>query len=47
MMDFMIPVIMLIVYNAGEWMSTNLKTFIVASVIINYYGTLSWFRGPC
>ena len=47
MMDCMIPVIMLIAYNAGEWMSTNQKTFIIASVFINYYGTLSWFRVPC
>ena len=29
MMDFMIPVVMLIAYNAGEWMSTNLKTLIL------------------
>jgi len=47
MMDFMIPVVMLIAYHAGERISTTLKTLIIASVFINYYGTISWFRGPC
>jgi hypothetical protein len=47
MMDFMIPMIMLIAYNAGERVSVLLKTLIIASIFINYYGTLSWFRGPC
>jgi hypothetical protein len=47
MMDFMIPMIMLIAYNAGERVSALLKTLIIASIFINYYGTLSWFRGPC
>jgi hypothetical protein len=47
MLDFTIPIIMLIAYNAGERISTFLKTLIIASIFINYYGTLSWFRGPC
>ena len=47
MLDFTIPMIMLIAYNAGERISTPLKTLIIASIFINYYGTLSWFRGPC
>jgi len=47
MMDFMVPVIMLIAYNAGEQISKTLKTLLIASIFINYYGTLSWFRGPC
>jgi hypothetical protein len=47
MMDFMIPMIMLIADNAGERISTFLKTLIIASIFINYYGTLSRFRGPC
>jgi hypothetical protein len=47
MMDFMITIIMLIAYNAGERVSALLKTLIIASIFINYYGTLSWFRGPC
>ena len=47
MMDFIIPVIMLIAFNAGERISIPLKTLIIASILINYYGTLSWFRGPC
>ncbi|MGD0750965.1 MAG: hypothetical protein ABSA23_06105 [Anaerolineales bacterium] len=47
MLDFMIPMIMLIACNAGERISAPLKTLIIASILINYYGTLSWFRGPC
>jgi hypothetical protein len=43
----MIPMIMLIACNAGERISAPLKTLIIASILINYYGTLSWFRGPC
>jgi len=47
MMDFMIPIIMLIAYNAGNQISSFLKALIIASIFVNYYGTLSWFRGPC
>jgi hypothetical protein len=47
MLDFTIPLIMLIAYNAGEKISGLLKALIIASIFINYYGTLSWFRGPC
>jgi len=47
MLDFAIPIIMLIAYNAGSRISTFLKALIIASIFINYYGTLSWFRGPC
>jgi hypothetical protein len=47
MMDFIIPVILLIAYNAGERISAPLKALIIASIFINYYGTISWFKGPC
>jgi hypothetical protein len=47
MLDFTIPMILLIAYNAGERVSTPLKTLIIVSIFINYYGTMSWFRGPC
>jgi hypothetical protein len=47
MLDFTIPIIMLIAYNAGNRISTFLKALIIASIFVNYYGTLSWFRGPC
>jgi hypothetical protein len=47
MLDFTIPLIILIAYNAGERISTPLKVLIIASIFINFYGTLSWFRGPC
>ena len=47
MLDFTIPMIMLIAYNAGERISAPLKALIVASILINYYGTISWFKGPC
>ena len=46
-MDFIIPVIMIIAYNAGEKISALLKTFTIISIIINYYGTISWFKSPC
>jgi hypothetical protein len=47
MMDFMIPIIMLIAYNAGKEISIPLKILILTSILINYYGTISWFKGPC
>jgi hypothetical protein len=47
MMDFSIPTMMLIAYNAGERISIPLKVLIIASIFINFYGTISWFRGPC
>jgi hypothetical protein len=47
MLDFSIPVIMLIGLNAGDRISLPLKALIIASIFINYYGTLSWFNGPC
>jgi hypothetical protein len=47
LMDFIVPVIMIIAYNAGEKVSRLLKTLIIVSIIINYYGTISWFKGPC
>ena len=46
-MDFIVPVIMIIAYDAGEKVSKLLKTLIIASIIINYYGTISWFHSPC
>jgi hypothetical protein len=46
-MDFIIPAIMLIADNAGERISAPLETLIIASICINYYGTISWFRSPC
>ena len=47
LLDFIFPVIMLIAYNADGKISAPLKTLIIASIIINYYGTISWFKGPC
>jgi len=47
MLDFTIPMIMLIAYNAGERISAPLKALIIASIFINFYGALSWFWGPC
>jgi hypothetical protein len=46
-MDFMIPVIMIIAFNMGEKVSGILKTLIIASISINYYGILSWYKSPC
>jgi hypothetical protein len=46
-MDFFIPVIMLIAYNVGERISGFMKTLIIASIFINYYGTISSMVVPC
>jgi hypothetical protein len=47
MMDFIIPILMLIAFNAGKKVSTPLKFLIVLSILINYYGIVSWFQSPC
>jgi hypothetical protein len=39
--------IMLIADNAGERISATLKALIIASIFINYYGIISWFKSPC
>ncbi len=46
-MDFIIPAIMIIAFTAGRKISALLQILIVASIIINYYGTISWFKSPC
>jgi hypothetical protein len=46
-MDFFIPVIMIIASNVGEKISGLMKALIVASIIINYYGTISSMSKPC
>ena len=46
-MDFIVPVMMIIAFNAGDKVSRLLKALIVVSIIINYYGTISWFHSPC
>jgi hypothetical protein len=46
-MDFLIPIIMIIAFNAGERVSGVLKTIIIASILINYYGIISWHKSPC
>jgi len=47
LLDFSVPVIMLIAYNAGNRISVPLKILIIASILINYYGTISFYRGSC
>ncbi len=47
LLDFIIPVVMLVAYNAGNRISLPIKSLIIASIFINYYGTYSFFRGPC
>jgi hypothetical protein len=46
-MDFFMPIVLLIAFSAGKRVSFPLKLLIVLSVLINYYGIISWFRGPC
>jgi hypothetical protein len=46
-MDFSVPVIMLLAYTAGQRISIPLKILIIISILINYYGIISWYKGPC
>jgi hypothetical protein len=46
-MDFIIPIIMIIALNAGKKISIPLKALIVISILVNYYGLLSWYHSPC
>ena len=45
--DFMLPIILLIAANAREKISWQLKLLILASVVINYFGTVSWYFSTC
>jgi hypothetical protein len=45
--DFIIPAIMLIALNAGEKVSWPLKLLILISMVMNYFGTVSWFFSKC
>lgn len=47
LMDFIFPIMMIIGYNVGEKISGFLKALIIGSILINYYGTISWFLSPC
>jgi hypothetical protein len=46
-MDFIVPVIMIIASNAGDRISGFFKTLIITSIAINYYGMISWLIFPC
>jgi hypothetical protein len=46
-MDFMIPIILVIAFTAGQRISLPLKVLIVLSFLINYYAIISWVHGPC
>jgi hypothetical protein len=45
--DFIIPVIMLIAFNAGQRVSWPLRFLIIISIAMNYFGTVSWFFSKC
>jgi len=47
LMDFFVPAVMIIAYNVGERISGFMKTLIIVSIIINYYGTISSMIVPC
>ena len=47
MLDFAIPLVILMAFTAGERISTPLKALIVLSIGVNYYAIVSWFHGPC
>lgn len=45
--DFIVPVIMLLALNAGQKVSWPLKILIIVSIAMNYFGTVSWFFSKC
>ena len=47
LMDFIVPIMMVIAFNAGKRISIPLRILILASILINYYGIISWQRSPC
>lgn len=46
-LDFVIPMVLVMAFTAGERVSFPLKVLIVLSVIINFYAIISWYYGPC
>ena len=47
LIDFIIPVLMLVALSAGKKVSWPLMLLILLSIAINYYGTISWFFSKC
>ena len=45
--DFVIPVIMLLALNAGKKVPWLLRLLIIISIVMNYFGTVSWFFSKC
>ena len=45
--DFIIPLIMLLALNAGQKVSWPLRLLIIISIAMNYFGTVSWFFSKC
>jgi len=46
-MDFLIPLILVMSFSAGNRISVALKTLIILSIVINYYAVVSWYFGAC
>jgi hypothetical protein len=46
-LDFAIPLMLLLAFAAGERISALLKALIGLSIGVNYYAIVSWFHGPC
>lgn len=46
-LDFAVPLTLIIAYAAGKKISLTLKLLIITSVIVNYYAIISWYFGPC
>jgi hypothetical protein len=45
--DFIVPVIMLLALNGGQKISWPLRVLILLSIAMNYFGTVSWFFSKC
>jgi hypothetical protein len=46
-MDFVLPLMLVLGFTAGEKVSVPLKVLIILSMIVNYYAIVSWYYGPC
>jgi hypothetical protein len=47
LIDFILPVIMLLALNTGQKVSWPLRVLIIISMAMNYFGTVSWFFSKC
>jgi hypothetical protein len=47
LMDLILPMLVLLAFGAGERLSVPMRLFILAGVLVNYYGVLWFFIDLC